>query len=177
MTDSPRSPAFDHPLTARIAAFLDGIGIPVEPVRLSEPTFLPGIQLDTGRLLVDESRLDHPGDLLHEAGHIAVMTPERRACRHHDAGKNLGEEIGAIAWSWAALVHLGLPPEAVFHEHGYRGASQSFIENFSAGLCPGLPLLQWMGLTLDEGRARECGLPPFPHMLRWLRETPPSSKP
>ena len=34
----------------------------------------------------------------------------------------------------------------------------------------GVPLLQWMGLTLDRKRAAEAGAEPFPHMVRWLRE-------
>ncbi len=97
MSNTPSQPAFANPVTARIAAFLVEIGIPVEAADLPAHSFLPGIRLETGRLLVDATRLKHPGDLLHEAGHIAVMTPERRARRQDDAGKNLGEEIGAIA--------------------------------------------------------------------------------
>jgi hypothetical protein len=172
MTEAAPPGPFADPLTARIAAFLDGIGIPVLPADLPDRCFLPGIRLDGGKLLVDESRMLCPGDLLHEAGHIAVMTPERRAGRKVDASKNGGDELGAIAWSWAALTHLGLPPEVVFHPQGYRGGSQSLIENFSQGHTLGVPLLQWMGLTLDARAAAERGVPPFPHMLRWLREAP-----
>ena len=160
----------DDPTTARIVAFLEGIGIAVERAELAGKTFMPGIGLDRGRLLVDESRLAYPGDLLHEAGHIAMMTPARRAGRVGDASKNMGEEIGAILWSWAALTHLCLPPALVFHPNGYRGASDWFIAMFSSGTYTGLPLLQWIGLTLDERNAAERGVAPFPHMLRWLRE-------
>jgi hypothetical protein len=36
-----------------------------------------------------------------------------------------GEEMAAIAWSYAACVHLGLEPTVVFHSDGYKGGSES----------------------------------------------------
>lgn len=160
---------FSNPLTASIAAFLEEIGIPVERRELAESTFLPGIRLEHGRLVVDEARLQYPGDLLHEAGHLAVMEPDRRAAVVDSPGTDMGEEIAAIAWSWAALTHLGLPPEVVFHPAGYKGSSEAFIANFGAGQYVGVPLLQWYGLTYDEKNARERSEAPFPRMQRWLR--------
>ncbi len=165
-------PAFADPQTARIAAFLCGIGIPVEPADLPGRCFVPGIRIECGRLLVDEARMTYPGDLLHEAGHIAVMTPEVRARRSLDISQNMGDEIAAIAWSWAALTHLRLDPASVFHPGGYRGSSAWFTELFGSGNAPGLPLLQWMGLTYDAKTAEAHGALPFPHMRRWLREAP-----
>ena len=165
-------PTFTEPLTARIAAFLESIGLEVQIADLPGKTFLPGILIDGGRLLIDEGRLRHPGDLLHEAGHLAVKTPSRRARCGLDASNNMGDEIGAIGWSYAALTHLGLDPAVVFHPAGYKGGSQAFIENFREGRFAGVPLLQWMGLTLDEKNAREQNVPPYPHMRRWLREEP-----
>ena len=160
---------FRNPLTSQIVAFLRETGLSVHACELQTPCFLPGIQIKDGTLLVDEEKLLYPGDLLHEAGHLAVKTIARRMAAGADAGKNLGHEIGAICWSYAALTHLGLDPAAVFHPAGYKGASENFIENYTGGSHPGLPLLQWMGLTLDEKTAREKGVAPFPHMLRWLR--------
>lgn len=162
--------AHETEVVASIFAFLDSIGIPVEPGDVDEATFVPGILVDCGRLRVDLARLAYPGDLLHEAGHIAVMAPSCRAVARGDAGQDLGAEIAAELWSWAAVTHLDLPPELVFHPAGYKGASAWLIETYSAGHYPGLPLLQWMGLTLDAANAEARGLPAFPHMLRWLRE-------
>lgn len=160
---------FQNPQTAVIAAFLTEIGIPVEAQSLSADTFLPGVRIDRGRLLVDEARLAHPGDLLHEAGHLAVMLPDRRATVQDSPGDDMGEEIAAICWSWAALTHLGLPPEVVFHPAGYKGSSEWFIEVFQAGQPQGLPLLQWYGLTFDARNAAAHGVAPYPHMRHWLR--------
>ena len=161
---------FSEPVTARIAGFLREIGVEVVACELPEPCFLPGVRVDRGRLLVDEGRLLYPGDLLHEAGHVATLTAAERGERHGDLGTDLGEEIGAIAWSYAAAVHLGLDPAVVFHEHGYRGASRGFLDNFRAGRYVGVPLLQWMDLTRDARQAAAEGVPPYPHMLKWLRD-------
>jgi hypothetical protein len=80
----------------------------------------------------------------------------------------MGDEIAAQAWSYAAVVHLGLAPEVVFHAAGYRSSAQSLIEIYGNGSA-GVPVLQWMGLTLDAKRARQENVPPYPHMIRWLR--------
>jgi hypothetical protein len=93
-----------HPLIARIVAFLTGIGLHVEQATVPDDTFLPGIQIDSGRLLYDETRLRYPGDLLHEAGHLAVMLPNQR----ERAGANVtdapADEMMAIGWSYAAAL-------------------------------------------------------------------------
>ena|SRR5215469_13278743 len=63
---------FLNPLTNQIAAFLNEIGLAVRSGAFPEPTFLPNIHVEHGVLLVDDGRLFYPGDLLHEAGHLAV---------------------------------------------------------------------------------------------------------
>ena len=158
-------------LVDEILEFLETIGLPVRRAPIEGPTFLPGIRIEAGGLLVDPVALRYPGDLLHEAGHLALMEPARRLSVSGDAGGDGGEELGAIAWSYAAAVHIGLDPRVVFHCEGYRGGADSIVENLLAGRYIGLPILQWTGLALDERQAREQGLPAYPHMLRWLRET------
>lgn len=155
-------------VTEKIITFLDEIGIQVIRTEIDEETFLPGIMADCGRLLIDESRLLYPGDMLHEAGHLAVISPERRRQARGSVGKDAGEEMMAIAWSFAALVHLGLEPEVVFHEDGYKGWSKTIIENFRQRRYVGVPLLQWLGLTTDHKQAAESGAQPYPHMIKWL---------
>ena len=152
-----------------IAAFLCEIGLPVKIGEIHQPTFLPGILLDSGILHVYPAKLSSPGDLLHEAGHLALLTESERKQVSGDVGDSGGDELGAIAWSYAAALHLGLDPSVVFHQDGYRGGSQSILENFAAGRYIGVPMLQWRGLALDERSARTLGVSPYPHMLRWLR--------
>jgi ethanolamine ammonia-lyase small subunit len=154
--------AFADPLTARIVAFIRQVGIDVAHGGPRE-SLLPGIAVEGGAILVDAARLAHPGDLLHEAGHLAVADPAGRAALN-DVGDDPAEEMAAIAWSYAAARHLGLDPAVVFHPHGYRGGGDWLAEAFERGGGPGVPMLQWWGMT-----GGWKGEPPFPHMLRWLR--------
>ena len=80
-----------------------------------------------------------------------------------------GDEMAAIAWSWAASCHLRLPPEILFHPAGYNGGSSALIEAFSSGRYFGVPMLQYHGMTLEPREAAKRGIPSFPHMLRWVR--------
>ncbi len=163
-------PLTENGLVSTIVEFLRGVGIIVCEAEVQEPTFLPGILVDHGTLRLDRSKLQYPGDLLHEAGHLAVMKPERRGRAHVDVGKSGGEEMAAIAWSYAAALHLQLDPTVVFHEGGYRGGSQSLIENFAHGHYIGVPLLQWMGMTTEPKPAQANGAETYPKMFKWLRE-------
>lgn len=147
--------------------FLAGIGIPTQEVKLTVDTFLPGILIENGGLLIDPAQLLYPGDVLHEAGHLAVTPAAERtqlsgnvmAGKPEQPGTD-GDEIVAMLWSYAAAQAIGVPPEIVFHPAGYRNASDWILNNFRQGLYPGLPLLVWMGLTTNEE---------FPGMTRWLR--------
>ncbi|WP_230970520.1 aspartyl/asparaginyl beta-hydroxylase domain-containing protein [Nitrogeniibacter aestuarii] len=152
----------------KILAFLDEIGIPVTERELTGRTFLPGIAIEAGALCVDRTRLQHPGDLLHEAGHLAVMPPAVRASASALCA-DPAEEMMAIAWSWAALTYLDLPPGIVFHDTGYKGDAAWLVETFTAGEPLALPMLQWLGMTADTVQAPALGVPPFPHMIKWLR--------
>ncbi len=157
------------PTATLIADWLHEIGLGVRLAALGGDTFLPGVTIEPGGLVVDPERLLYPGDLLHEAGHLAVMLPAQRASTGSNAGSDMGYEIAAQTWSYAAAVHLGLPSEVVFHPAGYKGASTTLMEVYHDGNA-GVPLLQWMGLTLDRTRAAAASVPPYPHMIRWLRD-------
>jgi len=153
--------------------FFEEIGIEAEFRTLTESTFLPGIKIEAGRLIIDKDRLAYPGDLLHEAGHIALVPHSERPQLMDDIEGDLppGQslEIGVILWSFAALRYLNLPLPFVFHEGGYKGQSKWYIEQFESGMYIGLPLLQWMGLAVDKKKAAEQQVKPFPFMLKWLR--------
>ena len=58
---------FQNPLVQRITHFLNSIGIAVHAANIDGPTFLPGIRIEAGALLIEEAQLKYPGDLLHEA--------------------------------------------------------------------------------------------------------------
>ncbi len=151
----------------RILPFLTEIGITVRERALPNATFVPGIFIEAGTLVIDRDKLSYPGDLLHEAGHIAVVPPSGRAALTDDLQSGPGDEMAAIAWSFAAARHIDLDPAIVFHAHGYKGGGPSLCENFCAGRYLGVPLLQWFGMTFerDDGSSRAV----YPKMTHWLR--------
>ena len=128
---------------------------------------------DKGKILVDESKLLSPGDILHEAGHLAMLPPHLR--NQVTGNANLPDinpealEGHTIAWSYAAIVHLGLSPEVIFHPTGYRGNSKGLLFNFSLGAYLGVGGLETAGMTVSPKNATPGGAPPYPHMLKWLR--------
>jgi hypothetical protein len=148
------------PIVERLITFLVRIGLEVRAGAVTGPSFLPGIAIEAGVLVVDAERLLYPGDLLHEAGHLALLDPHVRATIDASTGPDGGFELGAIAWSYAAALHLGIDPAIVFHEAGYRGASASILDNFRAGRYIGVPMLEWLGLTTAAD---------YPAMRAWLR--------
>ena len=151
-------------LLARIVNFLNSIHISVVEKSLPKDTFLPGLRIEGGTILMDLEQLKYPGDLLHEAGHIAtteetnrllIGTPKISADWPTD-----GDEIAAILWSYAAANHLQLNLDIVFHPGGYKDDSEWLIEQFRSKNYLGLPLLEWMSLCTKEE---------FPKMNKWLR--------
>jgi hypothetical protein len=163
--------ALEDPVTARIVAFLEQVGIPVETDVIPEGSFLPAITIRNGAVVYDPARLDWPGDLLHEAGHVAVTPPEERSMLS-EIRSDPAEEMSAIGWSYAAALAIGLEPTVVFHEHGYLGGSRSLLENFAEGRFLAVPMLQYYGMTLEKRPAAERGEQPYPHMVSWLRTRP-----
>lgn len=162
--------------TGRMIDFLREIGIPVHLATRPVDGFLPGIAVDHGGLVVHLAGLRHPGDLLHEGGHIALVEPAVRPLLSTDValpGLDMTRlENAVVPWSYAAARHLGIDPAVVFHDGGYRGHARGLLMTFGVGVYPGVPLLEEMGLTASPARAAQLGVAPYPHLLRWLRDGP-----
>ncbi|MCD0465304.1 hypothetical protein [Flavobacterium sp. ENC] len=159
--------------TQQTLSFLKEIGIDVIEKELGE-TFLPGLSLGPNCIYIDYDKLQYPGDILHEAGHLAVTTAAERKLVGTDniaaEWPTQAEEMGAILWSFAAANHLGLPIEFVFHPNGYKNESDWLISNFNTENYIGLPFLEWIGLCLGKDRAGKENKPAFPAMLKWMRD-------
>ncbi len=160
-----------------IVAFLQATGLAVREASLPATTFLPGVRIVGGALEYDPRRLVHPADLLHEAGHLALAPPADRA-RLDDALEASGEaqdpavEVEAIAWSYAAASALGVAPDELFHDGGYRGQSAGLRATFGAGVYPGAAGLARRGLTCLPTADRPAGPDVYPRMRRWLVDAP-----
>lgn len=155
-------------------AFLNSIGIKTIFRKIEGSSFLPGLSIEAGAIIIDREQLKYPGDILHEAGHIAVIANADRA--ELDAAgleqrqNREAEEMMAIAWSYAACVHLGLSPYFVFHDEGYKGGGSYIADNFLDKKYFGLPMLQWVGMAADEKNAALSGIRPYPKMIKWMRD-------
>lgn len=164
---------------ARIFEFIANVGLPIRESPLPGDTFLPGIRLREGGLIVDPDKLLWPSDLLHEAGHLAVLPAEIRAGAHDDLVDALqiehAGEQEAMAWAYAATVALGIPADVLIHPGGYKGRSAEILSMYAFGIYPGLRGLCALGLAASPGFASAEGIQPsaqphYPQMLRWLRD-------
>ena len=157
-----------------IAGFLRDIGLNVSFGSVPDDTFLPGILVKDGGLVIDAAKLRYPGDLLHEAGHLAFAPAAIRPTISGEVvlpGVNAAVvEVQAIAWSYAAAVFLGIDPAVVFHKDGYHGRSESILFNIAIGNILGLPGLSQHGMAYSPLRAAELGVDPFPVMHKWLAD-------
>src|SRR6476659_315301 len=139
-------------LFEKAVRFLREIGIEILTGTIdTESSFLPGFFIEKGKIIMDKNNIKFPGDILHEAAHIAVVPSADRSLLD---GKSIGkrkdaaaEEMMAIAWSYAACMHLKIDPHFVFHENGYKGGGASIVKNFEKGNYIGVPVLQWLGMT------------------------------
>ncbi len=177
-----------HPETlAPVLRLLSGIGIDLRRGAVSEDSFLPGVAIRRGGLVYDASRLLSPGDLLHEAGHLAVLPSNMRTQVSGDIDASLAalqaDQAGAaaidhtdlapIAWSYAAALAINMDPVFIFDAAGYgagEGGDVAVIASqLAMGLFPGIMMLEKAGLCaapppLGDGRHPA----PYPHMTRWL---------
>ncbi|MBL4707706.1 MAG: hypothetical protein JKY48_04625, partial [Flavobacteriales bacterium] len=121
-------------ITNKILSFLANINVNVVEKELNGDCFLPGLALQEGVVLLDRKKLKYPGDLLHEAGHLAVTPEEERKWIGTDkmdiSWPSDGDEIAAVLWSYAALRHLEIPAKVVFHPNGYKNESEWLIDQF-----------------------------------------------
>ncbi len=138
---------------------------------IEQSTFLPGLLLENGKIIADPEKLLYPGDILHEAGHLAAYPPDIRATIGDPLPEYMagGFELMALAWSYAACLHIGLDPSIVFHDGGYKGDGDSLLRNFRDGHYIGLPMLQYLGLAFDAKKSAELNILPYPNMVHWLK--------
>ncbi len=158
----------------RAIAFLQSIGLNIAYGCPSNGTgLLPGFVIEDGVLWIDHDQVRYPGDVLHEAAHIAVvpaaqwpgLNEQAIRARPHSAA----EEMMALAWSYAACMHLGFEAEWVFHSEGYLGGGNALAQSFKEGRYVGVPMLQWCGMAFDKPDEAQPSRPVYPAMHCWLR--------
>ena len=157
-----------------ILQFLEKVNIPYKLKSVNAKMFLPGILIKKGTIIIDKEKLKFPGDVLHEAGHIALAPADVRSKLNSPIDTQLDfdaatHEMMTLAWSYAAAIDSGTPFDVLFHPEGYKGQNDSISWGFQSGQYIGLPMLQWFGMTYDANNAAKNNVKPFPHMIQWLR--------
>lgn len=162
----------DEKALEKCIEFLSAIGIKTISRTIPAGSFLPGLSIEAGCIIIDREALRFPGDILHEAAHIAIVPSAERATLDAAAiglrPNCEAEEMMAIAWSYAACIQLGLDPHFVFHDEGYKGGGSYIADNFAEKRYFGLPMLQWKGMAADEKNAALLNVASYPQMLKWI---------
>lgn len=152
-------------------AFIQSIGLNISWVDSLTDTIVPGFAIEGGVLQICKNDVFYPGDILHEAAHLAVIpAKDRPALSNKAIGERAdfqAEEMMCIAWSYAACLHLKLDPEFVFHAEGYKGGGTFLADNFKEGRYIGVPMLQYVGMALEAGAGDQAA---YPAMIKWLRQ-------
>jgi hypothetical protein len=173
----------------KIMVFLGDLGFTFQrTIKPRGATFIPGIYTEAMTLHIDVTQLT-PGDILHEAGHVAIAPSMFRRhmvgnfdtlqpitseyCDTHplivdDSGAEDSihrallqcGEAEAIAWSYAAALAADIAPQSVFHPNGYDGQSESLLIMLQHKAHFGVH-----GLAAAKMTSRQI----YPAMLRWLQ--------
>ena len=171
--------------------FLESIGITVE-VRHGTDGFLPGLRIEGCTILVAQASDEVVGDVLHEAGHVAVtpslfrehlsdnVSDDRMNKLYEDylAANPDGfswpedpicrailqaDEQAAIAWSFAAALAIGIDTMLPF-KNGFEGGGEDVHLALSIGQHLGINGLRVGGMTGRRGATDG-----FPAMVRWMQ--------
>lgn len=179
--------------TARVIEFVRDIGLEVEACPQASG-FLPHVRIVRGGLHVVPAQV-FPGDILHEAGHLAVIPSRFRPLAQDDLegvfeamGRHLQDnpdglgcwpedtlcrailqsgEAEATAWQYAAARHIGLPDALLFPPGSFDGGAEDVLGALTQGRHLGINGLRAAHWTRTSLRAPGA-LPVYPELAFWL---------
>lgn len=165
---------FTNEMAKKMIDFVRSIGIEVKHGSVPDNPLIPGIRVQHGVMLIDENNLTYPGDILYQAGRIAILPATERDAYHGEDHKDnnweAAQAMAAMCWAWAALTHLQIAPEVVFHNGGYKGQSTQIIQGYQSGAFMGLPIMQMYEMAYEPHQATARGLQAFPFMYKWTND-------
>jgi hypothetical protein len=175
---------------AKAVAFLEGLGL---RTRFDSDArgFLSGVGIRRGELVVVQPNDDLACELLHEAGHLAVLpgmfrdeasgdlddvnkamsdwTDQHLAAIHPDDPRMRAilqsGECEAVAWSYAAALAIGIDTRIPFYR-GFDDEGLSLHDQVASGYYFGVHGLVAGGMT---DLPRPHSTTPYPRMKRWLQ--------
>jgi len=184
------APPPDDRLLRKVARWLTKIGLKVEQGTRFEVPFNVGIWIEDGGLIYDPAEA-HPGNLLHDAGHLAIIPSiirplakgdiiasieqpiEAYLDSHQDAFEKLPEDpiaraclqcgdAEAIAWAYAAAIAARVDPWLTC-EQGFSNRNDA--EHIYRGL--------QVGAHLGVNGLRAAGfierVDDFPRLTKWVQ--------
>lgn len=177
-------------LIAQAIGFLREIGLSIQKED-NVSGFSPGVEIRHGGLVVDPFNVQM-ADLLHEAGHLAIMPGQFRHLLNGNLMDGLEQALEAVsgfdpesplvravlqctdpeatAWAWAAGCHLELPSEQIIRDQDYAGSGESIRLALALRHYVGINGLDRAGLTAaNERSAYITGLTVYPSLCRWLQ--------
>lgn len=181
------NPSEDLQKTVR---FLTEIGLECE-FEPGATGFLTKVRIESGTLFIDPAAL--PADVLHEAGHLAVLPGRFRPLAGRDIGtvqKMMYEQVDfsdpdhgearaamqsgdpeATAWAWAAGKHIGLDPKKIIEGASYGGDGDSIRFMLQANRYIGINGLSAAKFCVTPpGRLGPMmKLPTYPTLAMWLQ--------
>ena len=179
----------------RVVSFLRALGLEVEETNeVRDDSFVPGVWLSRGRVIVNVD-VAHVGDVLHEAGHLAIIpstmrqlvrpgelpgTDLERAIEEYMATHVLADDLGREDPTFRAILQMGdceatAWAYAACREIGIlpqilfaeRGNGTVPYDGFGASIWEALDARAYFGINGLQA-AGYCTVRDFPRMRRWL---------
>lgn len=189
-TELEAPPIDFHGAFDRTAAFLTALGLVVRHDEAADG-FLEGVEIVDGELRVERFDDEFAGELLHDAGHLAVLPGRFREQGNgdlRDVSKIMSDwvdrhgalldpddptvrailqagECEAVAWSYAAALAIDIDTRIPFFR-GFEGEGLALHDQVATGYYFGVHGRAAAGMT-DLPRSR--GTSRFPAMKRWLQ--------
>ncbi len=161
-------------------SFLAEVGIPASKGDVPPDSFLPNITVKDGVIVYNDAT--HISDLLHEAGHLAILPSRFRKSANKDFAKIIRtmmenvdfsnpdapearaaiqcSDVEATAWAYAAGKYLGIPDEEIILDHQYEGKGNETRDCLHAKCYFGINGLRAAGFFAN--------VKSFPKMERWI---------
>lgn len=177
-----------------VVNFLNNIGLKTiitQEKSYFQQTFLNNVLIKNGELLINQNT--KISDLLHEAGHLAVLHPQYRKFANNDISGVIQKMITEInvlqkenqkyqycedecatAWAYAVGVHLNLDNKMIIEKKQYGGTGKDVIFALKNNCHRGIKELQYAGFCVQQSSAKLlkefADLPVYPQLAKWVQD-------
>ena len=154
-------------------------------------TFIKNVSIIDGTLFINKKT--KISDLLHEAGHLAVLHPDYRKLINNnltsilqkmateiDTAKQENEKYGyceevcATAWAGAVGFYLKLKDNDIINKKQYQNGGADILCSLKNNCYIGIKQLQYAGFCVQYEPAKRltqfADLPVYPQLKKWLQD-------